>query len=247
MGPLLRGLFDVEPEFVKPSDAELIGIGSILDAYFRLGGDSKLEYFWKRLSRRPLHVWGSGFMTSSAPAAWPQKLHVHAVRGDLSRNKLDLDRTSVALGDPAILLPLIWPKSATSSHAVTVVPHFSTYRVFMDRYGQDLPKNWRVVNLLGNPQSITEMISSSEVVVSSSLHGLIVADAYGIPTIWMHPEVPIKGDGFKFDDYFSFRGGAVIGPFTFQQIIRDWSTLVPSDGRAPSESQLKRLIAAFPL
>lgn len=56
MGPLLRGLFDVEPEFVKPSDAELIGIGSILDALFRLGGDSKLEYVWKRLNRRPLHV-----------------------------------------------------------------------------------------------------------------------------------------------------------------------------------------------
>jgi len=66
---LLRNLFDIDPVCVKPSSTKRIGVGSIIAAYYRIGGDPKPEYSIKRIIRRPLHVWGSGFMDSGTPAA----------------------------------------------------------------------------------------------------------------------------------------------------------------------------------
>ncbi len=43
--------------------------------------------------------------------------------------------------------------------------------------------------------------SDQENIVSSSLHGIILADAYGIPSAWLSSETP-KGLEFKFYDYF---------------------------------------------
>jgi hypothetical protein len=38
---------------------------------------------------------------------------------------------------------------------------------------------------------------------SSSLHGVIVSHAFGVPSIWMASSKPLHGDGVKFDDYFA--------------------------------------------
>lgn len=39
--------------------------------------------------------------------------------------------------------------------------------------------------------------------MSTSLHGLIVADSYGIPNAWIKQPQDIGGNGYKFDDYYS--------------------------------------------
>jgi exopolysaccharide biosynthesis predicted pyruvyltransferase EpsI len=49
---------------------------------------------------------------------------------------------------------------------------------------------------------ILDQISSCELVVTSSLHGLICAHAYGIPTVWAKSINPLIGDNVKFYDYF---------------------------------------------
>ena len=52
---------------------------------------------------------------------------------------------------------------------------------------------------------IIQNITSCEQTFSSSLHGLIVSHAYGIPSVWcnFYPNKPIAGDNVKFRDYFS--------------------------------------------
>jgi len=44
-------------------------------------------------------------------------------------------------------------------------------------------------------------ILSCEKILSSSLHGIILADAYGISSAWLRSSTP-KGLEFKFYDYF---------------------------------------------
>ena len=46
-------------------------------------------------------------------------------------------------------------------------------------------------------------LTSCELIFSSSLHGLIVADSFGIPNIHMELSDKLVGGNFKFEDYYS--------------------------------------------
>jgi hypothetical protein len=241
MAPLLRSLFEVDPNYVEISKAELIGIGSILDAY-----DRRRKPTWRRLlsaiGSPLLHVWGSGFMNEGGMAVWPQRLKICAVRGPLSRAKLGIG--ALPMGDPALLLPLIWKKPATASAAVAVVPHFATYRDFVAAYASRLPKHWRIVDLMGAPEAVTEMIAGADLVASSSLHGLIVADAYGVPSVRLRSDERIKGDGFKYRDYEAFRGEAFGDSIDVEILLA--GSYTPSSPKTFSEDARNALLSSFP-
>ncbi|RWO85102.1 MAG: polysaccharide pyruvyl transferase family protein [Mesorhizobium sp.] len=241
MAVLLPALFNLQPEFVGRDRAELISIGSVIDSYHR-----RYPKGVKLINRRPwrtLHVWGSGFMSSTGLPVWPQKLAFHAVRGPLSAEKLG--QPGLATGDPALLLPRIWPKPATTSNAVAVVPHFVTNRHFRAKYASSLPRHWKIVDLLDDPKKITHAIAESDMVISNSLHGLIVADAYGVPSVRMEGDRRIKGDGFKYRDYEAFRGDSW-HVLNFEDVLAQPGNSIPADARQPDAVRLGSLLASFP-
>lgn len=247
MASLLRELFNLETRYVTAAKAELIGVGSILDSYHRKMRKRESVPLHKRRPWRQLHVWGSGFMDSTGEPLWPQSVNYHAVRGKLTRSRIGTE--DIAIGDPGLLLPRIWPAKGPKKHAVAIIPHFATLRTFLDDYQAILPDHWKVINLLGEPEAISNEIASSEFVVSSSLHGLIVADAYGIPSSWMMPHGRIKGDGFKFDDYASQRGKPLASPVDFQDFLKSPLAYLQDSAYAPcvpDELVLNSLLKSFP-
>jgi hypothetical protein len=59
-----------------------------------------------------------------------------------------------------------------------------------------------IIRPSGNPLEVLQQIGSCRKIVSSSLHGIIVADAFGIPRrIEMAERFPREGGDFKFRDY----------------------------------------------
>ena len=46
-------------------------------------------------------------------------------------------------------------------------------------------------------------IKSAEKVISSSLHGIIISEAYGIPCVWLND---IPDSSFKYEDYYKSTG-----------------------------------------
>ena len=49
---------------------------------------------------------------------------------------------------------------------------------------------------------IPDKICSCENILSGSLHGLIMSEAYNIPNVWIQFGEPLIGEHFKFHDFF---------------------------------------------
>lgn len=148
-------------------------------------------------------IWGSGVRTNP-----PQEqdathdytdLKVFAVRGHLTKQFLESKGIKVPeiYGDPALLLPHIiqYNPIPELSNSIAIVPHCSQ----IDKYS-----GFRIINPLDDCKEVVRKIYSSKAIISSSLHGLIVADAYNIPNVWLNGNID-EGD-FKFRDYFTSQG-----------------------------------------
>lgn len=161
----------------------VMGIGSII-SWYNIEG---------------VHVWGSGLMGSTD---FVHNAHFHAVRGPYTRDRIiELGyKAPSALGDPALLLPLIVSPSDCIKYQTALIPHVLHFDEVSSRYSG----KYKVINLQDPIEKIIEEITSSELILSSSLHGLIVAHAYGLNALWVNfSSKPIGGDNIKFKDYFA--------------------------------------------
>jgi hypothetical protein len=98
-------------------------------------------------------------------------------------------------------MPLFYNPSINKKYTLGFIPHYVDYHNVFNMYKND--KNVHVINLLNsNIEDVINQILSCNYIISSSLHGLIVADAYNIPNMWIKYDNKIKGDDTKFHDYF---------------------------------------------
>ncbi len=154
-------------------------------------------------------VWGAGVNGKVAGSAHGfRALDVRAVRGPLSRAFLAARGIAApaVYGDPALLLPDLLPElrrfAATKSHRLTIVPNLNDVR----RYGI------RAAGTL-HPRSplrhCLRRIAQSELVVGSSLHGIVVAESLGIPARLVRSGAE---HGFKYEDYYAGTGRPDFSP-----------------------------------
>lgn len=146
-------------------------------------------------------VLGSGILKSRS------NLHPGAdwrfVRGPLTRKRVIECGGSCPeiYGDPALLLPLFVDESE-KKYDVGIVPHYVDYEFVKENY-----PNYRVIDLItDDPIKTARGITECRTIISSSLHGIICAHAYGIPAAWVKFSNGLAGDGIKFDDYYQSVG-----------------------------------------
>lgn len=163
------------------------------------------------LDRPGLEVWGSGLIRpigESEIAKMKTKIpsRIHAVRGALTRHelvtKLGLEVPEV-YGDPALLLPKFFrPDKNVSPNAglPVAVLHYQHSALWTE----DMEAVASFVDVADSAETVVSQIALASHVVSSSLHGVIVAEAYGVPWTWLRfNDNPLYGDRFKFDDFFT--------------------------------------------
>ena len=147
------------------------------------------------------HIWGAGLINSNGII---QNCQFHAVRGKITQTRIkELGfNPPDTIGDPALLLPLIYSPSVTKRYKLGIVPHFTHY----NEISEQLKKNPDIllINLQDDIEQIINQIYSCNQIITSSLHGLIVSHTYNIPALWVDISAkPLAGDNIKFIDYFS--------------------------------------------
>ena len=153
-------------------------------------------------------IWGSGVISSSDRFEAPRE--ILAVRGRKTYEILK-DRgfdCPTVFGDPGIILPRYFrPESPSKKFALGVIPHFCELDSVLALQETCTGKDILIIDPTQPIEKVISQIVSCEMTISSSLHGLIVSHAYGVPSGWGRFSPPsqgkIDGDGIKFYDYFS--------------------------------------------
>jgi len=187
------------------ADATHVCIGSLLEAFLcRPPAPPR--------SGPPLAVWGAGFIAPPGlrdgllelPA---RPLVIHAVRGRLTLERLRVmgeDVSCTALGDPGLLARLlVSAEPPPPRYRLGLVAHYVDERdpVFA-RILSRVPAT-RMIRVNATPARFLAELRECEVVLSSAMHGLIAADALGIPNARLHVADRITGGDYKFHDYYS--------------------------------------------
>lgn len=146
------------------------------------------------------YVWGSGVISRDDTFGNGK---FFAVRGPKTRERvLALGfKCPEVYGDPALLLPRFYSPKVEKKFKLGIIPHYIDYvracELFKDH------SDVMVIDLISNDlEKTTVDILSCEQTLSSSLHGIIVSHAYGIPSIWIKFSDKLTGDNVKFEDYF---------------------------------------------
>ena len=153
------------------------------------------------------YVWGSGFMSPDhvgTNTASPEK--ITAVRGkktlDLLMKSTQL-RGDLALGDPALLMPRFYkPEVKIVEGRIGIVPHYVDYK-FTKQLLSEIDASVFIIDVRAEPEAFIDDLVSCQAVISSSLHGLILSDAYNIPNAWVRFSDNVGGGTWKFYDYYS--------------------------------------------
>ncbi len=150
-------------------------------------------------------VWGSGMLTEAIGFRDPRiyQLDIRAVRGPLTRKSLVCRgfHCPEVYGDPAVLLPVLYqPRvSQVADRRIAVIEHKNSLSSHLD----DCRLSYIDI-VTDDVFSTIDQICSSRLVISSSLHGIIVAEAYGIPAILVNDYVGYNE--FKYKDWYYSTG-----------------------------------------
>ena len=225
LSPLLVKALSGRPVKFEQHGPRLFAVGSLLK--FTRPGDV---------------VWGSGFI--DAGDVCDHRIHVYAVRGPLTRRKLlqaGVDCPEV-YGDPALLLPWLYRLPKHTHRGIGIIPHYvdeARVRALVKDPGI------RIINIRAGVEQVLHQISRCEILLSSSLHGCVLGDAYAIPSAWVSISDKVVGGGFKFHDYYAGTDR--------ETVCVDWQSLIDIDAgvRAalktpPVKVNLELLLKRFP-
>lgn len=213
-------------------DANLFGIGSIL----------------RRVSPRTHRtlVWTSGMIspTAGSDLRFNQHVEIIALRGLLTKGRVKTpDVGNTPCGDGALLLRKYYDWQAVEKkYDVGIVAHMKDRRNSVVRkIGAE--KGNLYIDVLSPVDKVLTAIASCRRIVSSSLHGIIVSDAFSIPNVAVRLQDTTKGidDSGKFLDYGTALGRTV-DPVELSADTQDLSALFDKAPQIPSEGHLDDVV-----
>lgn len=178
----LQNFGDFLTEFFR---AELFLPASVQAEKVHLVGSVIDDHFFNDLTE-PARVafWGCGLRTPDGLSEWNRRRsEILSVRGPLTRSALRLG-SEVPFGDPGFLLPALHSPRAAGGGGTLCVPHFSDRRSdeeILERSGCAAVLRTAVPASVEAVRHTIDRIVGADFVLTASLHGAVVAAAYGRP------------------------------------------------------------------
>jgi succinoglycan biosynthesis protein ExoV len=163
--PLLPDFFDEKP------DVRFLGIGSILDG--------------RHPADQVKLVAGSGYAGYERKPKLDGSWVIHWVRGPFTAAAIGLP-PRVALGDPAMLLPLVLSVPTEPAVPVGYMPHFESLTRGPWQQAAGLA-DIALIDPRDPPAVVAANVGRCRLLLSESLHGAVVADALRVPWIPIRP------------------------------------------------------------
>lgn len=185
--PLLLTYFSkLKVELAEPSQARVVVAGSILE---------HLPLWWDG------YIVGSGKLHEGSKIDLPHS-HILALRGPLTARGI---KGSYVLGDPGLLADEL-VGDEDKEWDLGIVPHWTD--TSLEKDSRFLKYNPKIIRVSDDPLQVISEIGRCKKIVSSSLHGVILADAFGIPRrIEVAPRLLThahqEGGLFKWRDYLA--------------------------------------------
>ncbi len=195
-------------------------------------------------------IWGSGVLKDDVEErlikqSFYKKYDIRAVRGPITRNALIHAgyKCPEVYGDPAILMPLIYNPSKEKKYPYSVILHHRTSLSLAtneNSYEMLVPKGMNVINpATTDYKEFIDAILASEFIISSSLHGIIIAESYGVPAVFLN--FGVKDQVIKFDDWFRSTGRSLSYCLSIEDAFTSKTT-----GISDLEKMQNRLMEVFP-
>lgn len=226
---LLEKISGRKPVVTPLTQQHILAVGSIL-----------------RIANQNSIVWGSGFISNKGNIKY-KPLKVCAVRGPLTR-KLLLKKGIEApeiYGDPALLMPRFYHPTVEKKYKLGVIPH---YRDIDHPVVKQLKQQGaRILDITKNAEEFIDDLLECEHTISSSLHGLIASDSYGIPNQWITLKNELTGGTFKFQDYYQSIAQRFQNPVSAKQLASmSLEQIIRHCQLKPITLDLDALLDAFP-
>lgn len=214
------------------------------------------------------HIWGSGMLTKDFINPYRMlplnkifrksyyRSKVYATRGPLTKRALEKlgFKCPEVFGDPAILLPQFYQAKELKKYKYGIILH-QTHSEFVPK-DKDILENENIryisINREGR-QEIEEFVDevcSCDFIFSTSLHGVVVAQAYGIPAQWLKlKSLDIhKDDAFKFHDYFLGANQEIQNPLVIDSLdVKTIESMRSFPFKEPANiKSRKELLEVFP-
>ena len=143
-----------------------------------------------------------------------KKLNILSLRGNLSKqylnNHLGYKIDKIIFGDPALLIPRLFPEwlaplpASETGNEIGIIPHFNDIP-----YVEQLMKtnNLKKIDCCypNQPAKIViDFIRSKKIIISSSLHGIILSEMLEKDTKWIMFDGSLKSESeFKYVEYYN--------------------------------------------
>lgn len=188
---IIKFLTNEHPINDKKGSGRLLSIGSIIE----LINDNDI-------------IWGSGLIKNMQLIP-KNNIKFCCVRGQLTRyHLLKAGYTDIPeiYADPSILIPYIYNiPEIDPIYDIGIIPHYIDL-LLMDEVLREVRSSVHIIDIMSGIQNVINETNKCKYILSSCLHGLILAETLNIPACYIRFGDNVIGGDFKFIDYYSGTG-----------------------------------------